>query len=198
MCAEKIRLFVAADITDEIRELISDAMRGLQGEGMNARWVKPENLHLTLKFIGEYGEDGLDRLSNELRVAAERSKPFTAVLTGCGAFPSPRKARILWVGMHGGVEEASKVARKLDARLEKVGVKREQRPFRGHITLARLRQAWDCTAVLESMNRGMEGLHNMPFRVEEIVLYRSMLEPQGPIYTALERMTLGGARGEEG
>jgi 2'-5' RNA ligase len=197
MSGERWRLFVAADIPGEIRELLAATMKRLQGESINARWVKPENLHLTLKFIGEYEEEGIERLAHEIGKAAERSRPFRAALGGCGAFPSRRKARVIWVGMSGGVEEAAAVARKLDARLEKVGVKREERQFRGHLTLARLRQPQDCTDVLAGMFGMLVGLQEMSFQVAEIALYRSILKQQGPTYVGLERVALGGAISEE-
>ena len=198
MSDKKLRLFVAADIPGEARELIYATVQGLRTEVVDARWVKPTNLHLTLKFIGEYGEEGLHRLSNELRAAAERCRAFKAALGGCGAFPSQRKARVIWVGMYTGVEEAGAIAKKLDARLRKIGVKREERLFRGHLTLARLKRPCDCTDVLEDMADRLKGLQDLSFEVEEIVLYRSILSPQGPMYNALERIRLGGVPREEG
>jgi len=196
MSGERLRLFVAADIPWEIRDLVASTTERIKGKGIDARWVRPENLHLTLKFIGEYGEEGLERLSQEIRKAAERSSPFKVVMGGCGAFPSQRKARVLWVGMSDGVDDASAVARKLDARLEKAGVKREQRQFRGHLTVARLRRPQDCTEVVEDMSRMLEGLQELPFRVEEIRLIRSILKTQGPTYIELEKVALGGEPGE--
>ncbi|MBN2027831.1 MAG: RNA 2',3'-cyclic phosphodiesterase [Actinobacteria bacterium] len=192
MSDNRLRLFVAADITRDIRELLASTMERMRGEGIDARWVKPENLHLTLKFIGEYGEEGLDTLLREIHKAAGKSKPFDAVLGGCGAFPSRSKARVIWVGMSNGVDEAAAIARKLDARLEKVGIKRERRQFRGHLTLARLRRPQDCTEFLEDMSGMLKGLQDLPFHVEEIMLFRSILKPQGPTYVELETVALGG------
>ena len=188
--AEKLRLFVAMDIPPEARELLSETIEAFRGEIEGARWVKAENLHLTLKFIGEYEKEGLERLSHEIRVTAERCHGFEAALGGCGAFPSQRKARVLWVGMHAGAEDAGAVARKLDSRLEKVGIKRENRPFRGHLTLARMKRPLDCSSYLESMREKLEGLQDIIFEVGEIVIYRSVLSPQGPTYKALERVGL--------
>ena len=196
MCAERLRLFLAVDIPEEARALLSETVDGLRGELPEARWVKAENLHLTLKFIGDYGEEGLTRLSNEIRATAERCRGFGAVLGGCGAFPSRKKARVLWVGMSGGAEEAGKVARKLDARLEKAGVKRENRPFRGHLTVARLKRPRDLSSYVEEMSGKLEGLRDMPFEVEEIILYRSILSPQGPTYIPLQRIGLGREKDE--
>jgi 2'-5' RNA ligase len=192
MSAERLRLFVAMDISGDARELLSETIESFRHRIEGARWVKAQNLHMTLKFIGDYGEEGMERLSNEIRATAERCRAFRAALGGCGAFPSPGKARVLWVGMHEGGEEAGAVARKLDSRLEKVGIKRENRPFRGHLTLARMKRPGDCAAYLEDMGDRLEGLRDMVFDVGEIVLYRSVLSPQGPTYTALERAGLKG------
>ncbi len=192
MSGEKMRLFVAADIPGDVRELLASAVQGIRGEELGARWVRLENLHLTLKFIGDYEKDEMDRLSNEVRATAQRCEPFEALLGGSGAFPSPRRARIIWVAVSSGVREAEAVARKLNARLEKVGVKKEERAFRGHLTLARLRQVRDCTAMLAGVEGRLEGLRDMPFRVDEVVLYRSILKPEGPVYSVVERMALGG------
>lgn len=194
MSGERLRLFLAVEIPDDARELLSVTIDGLREAMPGTRWVKAKNLHLTLKFIGDYGEEGLKRLSNEIRATAERCQGFRAVLGGCGAFPSQRKARVVWVGMSEGADEAGKIARKLDARLEKAGVKREGRPFSGHLTMARLKQPKDFSPQLEEMSGRLEGLRSMPFEVGEIVLYRSILSPQGPTYVALERAGLGGER----
>jgi len=188
----KIRLFVAVDIPGEVRELLSRVLQELRGEMEGARWVKPENLHLTLKFIGDYEEEGLEKLTGEVRAAAERIPAFIAALDGCGAFPSGKRARVIWVGMAEGSEKAGRMARKLDARLERAGVKREDRPFKSHLTLARLKQPGDCSGYLKILNHKLEGLPGLPFEVGEVVLYRSILSPHGPTYVPLERISLGG------
>jgi 2'-5' RNA ligase len=192
MSDSNIRLFAAADIPDQARELVTSAVGKSRGNIPVARWVEPENLHLTLKFIGAYPQEALGRLSNELRETGGLCAPFEAALGGCGAFPSSRKARVIWVGMSQGVEGAAAVTRKLDARLEKVGVEREGRPFRGHITLARLKQPRDCEVALDRLSEDLVGLQAMTFMVDEIILFRSILEPQGPTYIVLERIALGG------
>lgn len=192
MSGSNIRLFVAVDIPDETRETIAAAAAELRDEMTAARWVSPENLHLTLKFIGYYPEDRLDRLARELRESGGRCTSFTAALGECGAFPSARSGRVIWVGLSQGTEGAGAVAGKIDSRLEKLGVKREGRPYRGHITLARMRQPGNCEAVVDRLSSSLEELRHRPFEVDEIVLYRSILRPQGPQYVALEKMALGG------
>jgi RNA 2',3'-cyclic 3'-phosphodiesterase len=198
MSDKGLRLFVAVDIPTAARRVISSAVEGMRGELAGARWVKPENLHLTLKFIGDYMEKDLERLVEEIKASGERCEAFRASLGGCGAFPSQGRARVIWLGMSEGIEGAGAVARKLDARLERVGVKREERPFRGHITLARLRQPGDCKPFLDGLGSRIRGLRDIDFEVDEIVLYRSILGQQGPRYMVLEKVALGGNASEKG
>ncbi|OFW56023.1 MAG: 2'-5' RNA ligase [Candidatus Solincola sediminis] len=190
MPERKIRLFVAMDIPDDIRGLLSDSMTELEGTLSRARWVKAENLHLTLKFIGYLEREKFEKLSAEVCKAAERAPGFRARFGKPGAFPTQRRARVMWIGMEEGSEEARKIAMKLDARLEKLGVKREKRPFAGHLTLARLKEPIDCADYLENLGNRLEGLENMPFDVREITLYESILSSKGPTYDPLERVQL--------
>ena len=189
---DKMRIFVAVDVPDEIKGVISTAFEGLKSGVEGVRWVKPENIHLTVKFIGDYEERKLDRLVDEVRKAALRSPRFTALLGGCGAFSSPRKARVIWVDMREGGEGAAVVARKVDSRLGKIGVKRENRPFRAHLTLGRLKRPKDCSDMLDRLDDDLEELSEMPFDVQEIVLYRSILSSEGSTYVSLQHIELGG------
>lgn len=186
----KMRLFIAMDVPEEIKGVISAALKDLKRSTEGVRWVRPENIHLTVKFIGDYEEEKLERLEDEVAKAALRSPRFTALLGGCGAFPSSAKARVIWVDMRKGAEEAAIAARKVDSRLGKIGIKRESRPFRGHLTLGRLKKPRNCSDVIERMEEDLQGLLEMPFDVQEMVLYRSILGSQGPTYIPLRHIEL--------
>ncbi|MDI6872923.1 RNA 2',3'-cyclic phosphodiesterase [Candidatus Solincola sp.] len=188
---ERIRLFVALDLPEEVRERIVTAARKHAGLLPQARWVRKENLHLTLKFIGEYPGRKVEKLVTIVEGETAKKEPFTASLRGCGGFPSPGRARVIWVGMEKGEKEAAALAAELDAGLAKAGVKRETRPFRGHLTLARLRNPADCSSWLASLEEDLAGLEEMDFRVEDITLYRSILSAEGPTYVPLRRFELG-------
>jgi 2'-5' RNA ligase len=192
MSGNNLRLFVAADIPRDIRELYAQSLDDLRREFQGVRWVHPRNLHLTLKFIGQYEEVKLPKLIAEANKCTQSTPIFDVVMGGCGAFPSPGRARVVWAGMAEGKDEASRLASKLDSRLEKAGVKRERRPFRGHLTLARLRPPADCSRCLDILGHMLKGLPEMPFTVSEIVIYESVLSPQGPTYTTRERLNLEG------
>lgn len=189
---ERLRLFVALDLPVEVRDRIEAAVRKNAGLQPRARWVKKDNLHLTLKFIGEYPAAKMEELAGALERATKGQRSFVASLGGCGGFPSVGRSRVVWVGMEKGEKEAASLAARLDDDLAKLGVKRETRPFRGHLTLARLREPVDCTAWLASMEEDLAGLEQMAFRVEEVTLYRSILSPKGPTYVPLMRFGLRG------
>jgi 2'-5' RNA ligase len=192
MSGDKKRLFVAVDVPTEIKEIYGSVLEKTRDKLVGARWVDPCNLHLTMKFVGPYEEERLAELIAEVRRVAERTPGFDMALGSLGAFPSRSKARVIWVGMTEGKEEARKLAQKLDARLEKVGVGRENRPFRGHLTLARLKRPSDCTRHLGELERELGGLQDLDFGVDEIVVYESRLSPKGPTYIPLEHLPLGG------
>lgn len=188
---ETLRLFAALDIPEEVRERIAKAVSRNAGLLPQARWVRKENLHLTLKFIGEFPLERLGGLVDIVEAKALNGEPFTVALKGCGGFPSPGKARVIWVGMGKGQKEAASLAAELDSGLAKVGVGRETRPFRGHLTLARLRNPLDCSPCLASLEEDLAGLEDMDFMISEITLYRSFLRPGGPEYVPLRRFGLG-------
>lgn len=188
----ELRLFVALDVPEQIKNTVSEGLKAAKERMEGIRWVKPENIHLTLKFIGGYEEEKLDKLVGEIHKIAQGTPGFRARLGGCGAFPSPARARVIWVDMREGGEEAAVIARSINSRLGKLGVGKEKRPFRGHLTLGRLKRPKDCSGILEIMEEELEGLADMPFDVREVVLYRSVLSPQGPTYIPLRSIELGG------
>lgn len=187
---ESLRLFVALDLPEEVRERIAAAAERHAQLQPQARWVKKENLHLTLKFIGEFPADRMDRLVKALEETTARQRAFTASFGGCGGFPSVGKSRVIWVGMERGEGEAASLAAELNRGLVRVGVKKEARPFRGHLTLARLRSPADCSSWVAAMEEELAGLEEMTFMVEEVTLYRSILSPAGPTYMPLRRFGL--------
>jgi 2'-5' RNA ligase len=192
MCAEKVRLFTAVDIPHEMKEVVSDAVNNIRPVLEGARWVKPQNLHLTIKFIGNFDVDSLEKLKGEISAVTDRCPKFMASLRGCGAFPSRKKARVLWIGMSDGRDEMDIIARKIDKRLERLGIDREERPFRGHLTIARLKKPMDCSNELDRLMDMLSSHSELAFPVEEIVLFQSKLSRHGPDYTPLHCFCLGG------
>ncbi len=184
--SDPVRAFLAVDLSDAARALvgrITERLAHVLPEG--ARIVAPENLHLTLKFLGEIPETDLPRL---LRAALPRTvkiEPFEIEIGGLGTFPSARAARVVWVGVSEGAPQLARLARQLESAASRVGVARDHRPYRGHLTLARLRSP----GRVQLDELGSTGNAVVPVR--EVVLYRSDLSPSGARYSPLARLPLG-------
>ena len=133
-----MRTFVAVFPPPEVREALFRAARDLPASKA-FRLIGPEKLHLTLKFLGNVAEDDLSRVAQALEPLGERHEPFEVSTSGFGAFPSERKARILWAGVGDGSGPLRAVAQSVDDLLENAGFGRERRPYVPHLTLGRAR-----------------------------------------------------------
>ena len=143
-----------------------------------------ENLHLTLKFLGEIASDRLPKLIANLERKLMGVEPFELEFGGFGAFPNARRARVLWLAVSSGAKELARIARKLDAAASRVGVERSLRAYSAHLTLGRLREP-DPVEILRA-----EPPKSLPFRVEEVVLYESRLSSTGAVYVPLAHLPL--------
>ena len=154
-------------------------------------WVRLDNLHYTLKFLGEVGEDGARRAADGAREAAGSLAAFDVTLGLAGAFPNPHHARVLWLGLERGAEEFRELARRLDRSLSKRGFDREQRAFSPHLTIGRVRDGGhDWTAALASC-ASLAAEPAARFRVGAVRVMKSTLSPKGSIYEVLEEAPLG-------
>jgi 2'-5' RNA ligase len=190
-----MRLFFAFELDDGARAKVSHELDRLTRrlsrarEGRAVKWVERENLHVTLRFLGEVADPSaaalMDALSAPLRVA-----PFTMTLGGGGCFPPAGPPRVAWVGIRNGTDAAKAVYERLEERLTPLGFDREPRGYTPHVTLGRIRE------VTRQTGRELrEWLGALPspladLLVREIVLYRSHLGPQGPRYELLRRTAM--------
>jgi len=175
-----MRLFIAIEFPPEITERLSQAASSLPPRGLAL--VKEENLHLTLKFLGEVEEDKLPSIISALEGC--RSPPFPVSVKGVGAFPSERSVRVVWAGVEGkGLVE---LAGCVESALEKIGFQKEVRPFTGHITLARAKAKADVRGFLARFRDFDFG----SCTISRLVLKKSTLTPKGPIYEDLHALEL--------
>ncbi len=183
-----MQLFVAVFPPPEVRE---EASRTAQRLLPNARirWSMPENVHLTLKFLGDVDEESLDDLRTGLESACAEHASFEARLAGLGAFPSARRARILWAGVGAGSEQLRSLAADVDAALSSLGFERETRPYEPHLTLGRVQGGPVRLDLPEEAGDGPL------FKVRRIELTQSTLTDKGPIYRTLEDFVLDGEKG---
>ena len=194
-----MRLFVALDIDDGIRERITRFIDGVRNFAPDARWMKPESLHVTLKFIGEQADDSVDGIK---RALAEIESAATEILfRGYGFFPTPKSARVFWVGMEAGLPLAA-LANAVDDRLASLGIAKEERAFSPHLTLARGRGGsgsprWGKNdgpnRVFQHLQEKLAALPQPEFgtmKPQAFFLYQSQLSPKGSKYTRLEQFAL--------
>lgn len=174
-----MRLFVAMDLPAGVKDELARAIGVLRPAVPAARWVPRENLHLTLKFVGEVPDERLSAISAAVAEVAGGFVDFSTHLEGIGSFPSPRRARVLWVGLADPAGGIAALAVGLDEAFAPLGVAREARPFTPHLTLARFRTPTLLAAQPEVP------LDPTPFAVERLTLFRSRLGRPAPRYESL-------------
>lgn len=185
-----LRAFVAIDLPAPIKEALGRLQAELALSPEIIRWVRPENLHLTLQFLGEVPEARVVAVGAALEGVAHRADPFVVSLARLGAFPSLGTPRVVWVGVERGVERVEVLARAVGRALRPLGFKPEDRPFRPHLTLGRVR----LTRAREPLVRAVEQARDVAVGevlVDRVVLFRSDLRPSGPIYAKLRECPLG-------
>jgi len=187
-----IRAFLAFGIPDTVRHTLVGEIDRLRRNLPPARWIRPENLHLTVKFLGNVEPDRLRTLNRGLAERLEELEPVAFRLGGAGFFPSASQARVAWVG--GRAEGVEDVVAEIEAVAAMVGFPRERGEWRLHLTVARLDSPWPRYAAEEFLAWG-DDLSLARFECRELVCFRSRLQSGGPVYTPLERIRLGG-RGE--
>ncbi len=194
-----MRIFIALDIDDGIRQRIRTFMDGVRGFAPDAGWVRTESLHVTLKFVGEKPPETVEKIKGTLKNV--QKPPFEVTFRGYGFFPSPKAARVFWIGIQSG-PQLSELAAAIDAATHTLGIPREDHIFSPHLTLARRRGG----SGAPGRNRGdgpnrdfqrlQEKLAALPtpefgtMTAREFFLYESQLSRGGARYTKLERFAL--------
>ncbi len=173
------RAFIAADI--EPNDALVGLLTELRRSGGDLKVVRPELLHVTLRFLGDTEESSAGRIMEIVQEAVRGTAPFKVRLVGMGAFPSMSNIRVVWVGMEdGGV--MSDIARRLDGPLEGIGFARDQKGFKAHLTIARARGSRGMAAV-QTLLRERAATDFGTYEVGTVKLKKSVLGPQGPTYS---------------
>lgn len=184
--ARPLRLFAAVDVPEPVRDLLAEAVAPLREAHRRARWVPPDNWHVTLKFLGSTYPRLVEWVHEVVAATAAAHGPVETSLEGLGAFPSPRRARVLWAGLADPGERLVAIAADLDRGFARE-FRTEKRPFTPHLTVAR----FDPPAGLEDLD-AHAGVTSEPWIVDRLVLYRSHLQRPAPRYEALETFELAG------
>lgn len=186
---EKLRTFIAVELPGTIREELAGLQERLRSPDLSAKWVSPDNIHLTLKFLGSVESERIRAITGALKGSLEDEKSFSFTLNGVGAFPSPSRPRVVWVGIKEGKEEVRRIAVKIEHALELMGFPKEKRGFSSHVTLLRIKREGK-PGELRARIEGTD-YRSDPIRVSSIAMMKSDLTPQGPIYTRLNEVKLG-------
>ncbi len=185
---EKIRLFVAIELPGDVKQEIGRFQSRLRQSGLeNLKWVAPEGLHITLKFLGNTSSGLVSDIEKSLEGASERFAPIDIGIKGLGAFPGLSRARVLWVGLTGELGRLQLLAEEVEGSLVSLGFIREKRRFTPHLTIARVRPEVtpaELGAISDAVSHDSFNL-GYPLKVGSLSLMQSQLYPDGARYTRL-------------
>ncbi len=188
--SDTIRAFIAIQLPEEITAFIRKIQEGLGAYGFKVRWVRPENIHLTLKFLGDITDENIRQTSRVISDAAGEYAPISLGVKGIGVFPGVKRPRVIWIGINGQTGELAGLQKTLDGKLEAIGFKKEKRSFKGHLTIARVKGNLDTRRLIDAMKEFGE-YESKTFIADKVFLFKSELKPSGAVYTKLMSAALG-------
>jgi 2'-5' RNA ligase len=183
-----MRTFIAVELPQEVKRKIEEVQAPLKKTDTYVSWVKPGNVHITLKFLGEVNEERIEDVFKGTENALKESKGFNLSLKDLGCFPNLRRPRVVWVGVDKGKDELSQMQKQIEEELFKFKFPKEQRSFSAHLTIGRVkspRNIEELTGLIENTKFQTEEV-----RIDEVVVMKSQLHPQGAIYTPLKKIKL--------
>jgi len=189
MVSQTIRSFIAIELPESVKSLLDNLQQELKNLRLKAAWVRPRNIHLTLKFLGNINPADIENIGGAMVDAAAKCTPFELNVGGIGFFPGIKRPRIIWVGLGGATAVLLELQRNLEDRLATVGFAKEKRSFKAHLTLGRIRQAVDPSALGRAIE-DYSDLGRQQFTADRIILFKSDLKPSGAVYSKLKQVEL--------
>ena len=189
--SSKKRLFVAIALPDEIRSTLQELQTELKRFARDAKWVKPDGIHLTLKFLGYVDVARMDGIVGALTRVAAACPSASIEIRGCGAFPNSRRPNVLWAGVES--EQLDGIQAKVEDAMASLDFEKEKRPFSPHLTLARFRDPQGLTPLMLQVDQKKE-LSLGRFTASTMKLYESILHRQGAEYLVVKEFPLEGTR----
>lgn len=185
-----MRCFIAAELSETVQAVLRDIEQEMKKTGADIRWVRPENIHLTLKFLGDIEGKNTGKIIEKIKGICGRYAQFTIRLSGMGVFPGEKSPRVVWVGIKGN-DTLAGLQDGIDMAMEEMGFEREGRGFTAHLTLGRMRSSRGREHIVRAV-RMYEGVNLGEMDITFISLMRSDLHPEGARYTSIARVPLGG------
>lgn len=183
-----MRIFVAAELPEWVKEEIRTLQESLEKDRASIAWTASDNLHLTLKFLGEINDGAVQEVAEIVRNAVTQRRALRLGLAGAGVFPNPRNPRILWVGLKGQIKELVNLAGVIDADLARAGYPAESRTYNPHLTIGRFKSPVGAPDVIDLAKRYCPP--SDLFEIREVIVMRSILQPGGSRYIPLHRIPL--------
>jgi RNA 2',3'-cyclic 3'-phosphodiesterase len=185
---ESLRTFIAVELNSSLREALARIQKELKSSGADAKWVKPENIHLTLKFLGAIPLDKIETINRVLQDIADQFPAFAISLSQLGAFPKIEFPRVIWIDLKEGKETLERLAKEIEAKLSSLGFPPEDRAFQTHITLARIKSAQNRLNLVKQLKETDVPALNQ--KIDKITFFKSTLTPKGPVYEVLKEIIL--------
>ena len=187
--SDMIRAFIAIPLDPKIQHSIERMQDHLKKTNSDVKWVKSENIHITLKFLGDVNTEQINSVKQALSNCTHNTRPFKVELSQLGAFPNIEHPRTLWVGLKDHKQKLSRMAVSLEKALGKIGFQGDQRPFSPHITIGRIRSSNNIDALSKSMSNYPIS-ENCIQTISKIILFQSILSSEGPIYEPLYKVNI--------
>jgi 2'-5' RNA ligase len=184
-----MRTFIAVGISTEARGKITEIQGELKKGNPDVKWVEPENLHLTLKFLGEVSKDKLPGVIEKTRLVVSGISNFRVHLSGLGSFPNLKFPRVVWVGVSEGVGELKKLSQSIEENLSHLGFPKEKREFSAHLTIGRVRSPKGKEKLVKRIEE-LETSDAGEFSVDKVLLMESQLSSRGATYRIIEEISL--------
>ncbi|MEM8679118.1 MAG: RNA 2',3'-cyclic phosphodiesterase [Planctomycetota bacterium] len=187
---KKIRAFLAVELVEGLRERALALVQELAAADADVHWVTPENLHITVKFLGDIDDVESWRVSQALEPIVKRSRRFDLTLGGVGAFPDLERARALWVGVTAGEAPFVELAERIETKMRELAYPGERRRFHPHLTIGRVKGPKGKSSLQQKMQQlARAELGSM--KVEAVSLFSSQLRKKGPLYARMATLRLG-------
>ncbi len=188
------RLFIALELSEQQKNEVNRLQEKIKTYMEGVRWVKPEGLHLTLKFLGETDENCLDQIKKAMDENTALLKQFEVAYGQGGVFPSPRKARVIWIGLKKGSEEVSELAGGMEKALSRLGFEPERRSYSPHLTIGRARSPLPENIVRRYLDRE-NNFSTTASTIQGATLFESKLSPRGATYIVRYRSGFAAGQG---
>ncbi len=188
----EIRSFLAFELPPDIKTIITEVSRTGKDLPPGLRWVKLDNIHLTVIFLGNVPEQRIEPIGETVKKLCTGTERFSISIGNLGFFGSRRHPRVLWLGLHGDIHRMGRFRDILQKSLKPFGIKTEKRPFKPHLTLGRFKKDARPGPHLDNMISKYADLEGPACPMRELVLFKSNLTPRGAIYTKLDAWPLGG------